>query len=141
VDLTHQQLCREDTLVICSDGLSGLVRREEIASLATRHTDMAVLCGALIDSANARGGPDNITVIAAHFDGEGLPEATDAADPGYQVFPLPDQATPTEPVLAVQPPVPAPVPVPPRRSLSPFASAALIFLLLAAVALVIALVR
>ena len=31
VDLTHQTLRRGDTLVICSDGLSGQVRREEIA--------------------------------------------------------------------------------------------------------------
>ena len=31
VDLTHQTLRRGDTLIICSDGLSGLVRREEFA--------------------------------------------------------------------------------------------------------------
>ena len=31
VDLTHQTLRRGDTLIICSDGLSGLVRREEFS--------------------------------------------------------------------------------------------------------------
>ena len=36
VDLTHQPLRRGDTLVICSDGLSSLVRREEIGDLLRR---------------------------------------------------------------------------------------------------------
>ncbi len=35
VDLTHQSLRRGDTLIICSDGLSGLVRREEFAEQVT----------------------------------------------------------------------------------------------------------
>jgi hypothetical protein len=41
----------------------------------------------LIDLANERGGPDNITVVAAHFEGEGLPEA---ADDGYEIHHLPE---------------------------------------------------
>ena len=40
---------------------------------ATAPSSLA-LCAALIDLANDRGGPDNITVVAAHFEGEGLPE-------------------------------------------------------------------
>src|SRR3954454_4996074 len=75
VDLTHQPVRRGDTLILCSDGLSGLVRREEFAGLAQQHRDPQALCAALIDLANARGGPDNITVITARFEGEGLPEA------------------------------------------------------------------
>ena len=65
VDLTHQNLRRGDTLIICSDGLSGVVKREEFADLAAEHPDLSELCSALIDLANARGGPDNITVVAA----------------------------------------------------------------------------
>ena len=34
----------------------------------------------MIDLANARGGPDNITVVTARFDGEGLPEADGVDD-------------------------------------------------------------
>jgi PPM family protein phosphatase len=90
VDLTHQMLRRGDTLIICSDGLSGLVRREEFAEQVTEHPDLASLCSALIDLANERGGPDNITVVAAHFAGAGLPEASDAEGVGYQVFDLPE---------------------------------------------------
>src|SRR4029453_16061554 len=63
VDVTHQTLRRGDTLVICSDGLSSQVRREEIGELIETSNGLADLCDALIDLANGRGGPDNITVV------------------------------------------------------------------------------
>jgi serine/threonine protein phosphatase PrpC len=89
VDLTYQSIRRGDTLILCSDGLSGLVRREEFASLARKHRDPAALCAALIDLANSRGGPDNITVVTARFDGEGLPEPNGAEGVGYQAYQIP----------------------------------------------------
>jgi hypothetical protein len=73
-------------LILCSDGLSGLVRKEEFAQIAGQHTDLSALCSALIDLANARGGPDNITVVAARFEGEGLPEANGTEGMGHQAF-------------------------------------------------------
>jgi PPM family protein phosphatase len=95
VDLTHQSLRRGDTLIVCSDGLSGLVRREEFAELAREHTDLPALCSALIDLANGRGGPDNITVVTARFEGAGLPEADEADGVGYSTYQLPpDTAEP-----------------------------------------------
>src|SRR3954468_10839103 len=86
VDLTHQPVRRGDTLILCSDGLSGLVRREEFADLAQQHRDPQALCAALIDLANERGGPDNITVITARFEGEGLAEAAGEDGVGYQSY-------------------------------------------------------
>ena len=86
VDLTHQPVRRGDTLILCSDGLSGLVRREEFAALAQQHRDPQALCAALIDLANERGGPDNITVITARFEGDGLPEAAREDGVGYQSY-------------------------------------------------------
>ena len=90
VDLTHQRIRRGDTLVLCSDGLSGQVSREEIARYASEETDLVALCKRLIDRANDTGGPDNITVIAARFDGDALPTETDEHAVGHRVFPLPD---------------------------------------------------
>jgi protein phosphatase len=90
VDLSHQVLRRGDVLLICSDGLSGLVKREEFARMVADHPDLPELCSALIDLANERGGPDNITVVAARFEGEGLPEPAPAEDVGYQEYELPD---------------------------------------------------
>ena len=51
-----------DTFLLCSDGLTGVVTDEEIGSvLANMSPDEAVKV--LVDLANLRGGPDNITVI------------------------------------------------------------------------------
>jgi PPM family protein phosphatase len=109
VDLSRQVLRRGDTLLICSDGLSGLVKREEFADMVAAHDDLPSLCTALIDLANERGGPDNITVVAVRFDGEGLPEPDAAEDVGYHVYQVPGsdpEDTLGEPV--VQPPVALP---------------------------------
>lgn len=88
VDLTHQRVRRGDTLIICSDGLSGLVRGDEIAALAGEERDVERLCHRLIALANERGGPDNITVIAARFEGDGLLPSTDRDTVGHSPFPL-----------------------------------------------------
>lgn len=88
VDLTHQQVRKGDVLVLCSDGLSGQVKADEIAYLAQSESDVSGMCRLLVERANARGGPDNITVIAVRFDGEAL-SATEASDTfGYSVYPL-----------------------------------------------------
>jgi serine/threonine protein phosphatase PrpC len=96
VDLTYQSIRRSDTLILCSDGLSGLVRREEFAALARQYSDPPALCSALIDLANSRGGPDNITVVTALFEGEGLPEPDGAEGVGYQTYQLPQASPPGE---------------------------------------------
>jgi protein phosphatase len=86
IDLTHQQVRRGDVLILCSDGLSGLVRDEQIAEVVSEARDMCEVCDRLIAAANGNGGPDNITVVAARFGGEGLPEASDADAVGHQRF-------------------------------------------------------
>jgi protein phosphatase len=93
VDLTHQPIRRGDTLILCSDGLSSLVRREEFAQLAREHQDLPGLCTALIDLANARGGPDNITAVVAHFEGEGLDEADGTEGVGHRAYQLSQTTT------------------------------------------------
>jgi PPM family protein phosphatase len=110
VDLTHQEVRRGDVLVLCSDGLSGQVKREEIGTIVTREPGLEAAASRLIALANERGGPDNITVILARFDGEGLRPASTDEPVGYQVYPLIDPETSTEPVPVYRgsrPPVPA----------------------------------
>jgi protein phosphatase len=87
IDLTHQQLRRGDLLVLCSDGLSGQVKADEIARVVSEEPDLTAACKRLIDRANDAGGPDNITVIVARFEGDGLlpPHADDNV--GHRVFP------------------------------------------------------
>jgi PPM family protein phosphatase len=111
VDLTHQEVRRGDVLVLCSDGLSGQVKKDEIAQIVSTTPDLSAACDTLIALANERGGPDNITVVIARFDGDGLRSSNPglAEDVGHQVYPLIDTETSTEPVPVYKgsrPPVP-----------------------------------
>ncbi|HEY6061536.1 MAG TPA: Stp1/IreP family PP2C-type Ser/Thr phosphatase [Gemmatimonadales bacterium] len=110
VDLTHQEIRRGDTVVLCSDGLSGQVKKEEIARLVSETRDLTAVCDRLVALANERGGPDNITVVVARLDGDGLRAAASAEEVGHQVFPLIDTEASTDPVPVYRgskPPVPA----------------------------------
>lgn len=55
-----------DVFVLCSDGLSGPVADFEIGVIA-RHLPPEQVCQRLIDLANLRGGPDNITVVVVRI--------------------------------------------------------------------------
>ncbi len=140
VDLSRQKLRRGDTLILCSDGLSGVVRRDELSQVAAESSDLPSLCSALINLANERGGPDNVTVVAARFEGDGLsgPDAADGA--GYEVYNLGDQDT-TEPVPAPpRPRAPRPQIVEPEIAPAPAAPGAHVgnglLILAAAIALI-----
>jgi serine/threonine protein phosphatase PrpC len=67
-----------DRFVLCSDGLSGVVEDEEIAAVVQSQSPSSAV-DTLIEMANERGGPDNITVqvLAVPADATaGDPEAT-----------------------------------------------------------------
>jgi PPM family protein phosphatase len=91
VDLTYVKLKRGDFLMMCSDGLSGMVRDGEIRETMARLDDPVEACRILIEDANTAGGHDNITVIAAVFEGEGLaePDEGDVKGLKYQKYALP----------------------------------------------------
>jgi serine/threonine protein phosphatase PrpC len=96
IDLTFQQVRRGDTLVLCTDGLSGLIGRDEIAEVITEMPNLVDACRELIDRANEGGGPDNITVVAARFEGDGLSDAHAGDAVGHKVFAIPGHS-PTGP--------------------------------------------
>jgi protein phosphatase len=110
VDLTHQPLRQGDVIVVCSDGLSGQVKRDEIATVVSAPGKGLVEASAeLIDLANSRGGPDNITVIVARLSGDGLEDPRDGDRVGYQAYHLLDGESTTEPVpIYTGSPPPAP---------------------------------
>ncbi len=68
------RLRRGDILLLCSDGLSGKLRSEDIQNIVADNQDLAKACDELIAEANNRGGEDNITVILARFNGDDLEE-------------------------------------------------------------------
>ncbi len=70
------RLRRGDILLLCSDGLSGKLRAEDMSSIVEESDgDLAAACSALVAEANNRGGEDNITVVLARFTGDDLEEA------------------------------------------------------------------
>ena len=90
VDLTFLRLRRGDRVMLCSDGLSGLVHAELIQDVMADEDDLETMTHRLIEMANAGGGHDNITCIIAEFGGDGLPTAeTDAPPATYMQYPLP----------------------------------------------------
>ena len=100
VDLTSQQVRRGDTLILCSDGMSGQMRTPDIARIVNEDPDLMATCRKLIDLANENGGPDNITVIAARFEGAGLLPPSPEEAPAHQVYAGESEARATVPVTA-----------------------------------------
>ena len=62
VDGLHVRLEDGDVLLLCSDGLTGVVDDLTIGRLLAEHGPQSAV-DALVDAANAAGGPDNITVL------------------------------------------------------------------------------
>ncbi|MBM3790364.1 MAG: serine/threonine-protein phosphatase [Acidobacteria bacterium] len=56
-----------DILLLCSDGLHAQMSNDEIFDVVTGSRGPDNACAALVDLANQRGGPDNITVVLVHF--------------------------------------------------------------------------
>lgn len=97
VDLTYVELRRGDRLMLCSDGLSGMVRFDEIREVL-RTADPLEACKRLTDMANEAGGHDNITVVIATFDGPGLrPASPDDDELRYRKYVLPEPRSEAEP--------------------------------------------
>jgi serine/threonine protein phosphatase PrpC len=74
VQLSKVELRRDDRVLLCSDGLVGVVSDEEIAAVLGSIDDPVEAARILIEMANGAGGPDNITVIVAHVEGPALAE-------------------------------------------------------------------
>jgi protein phosphatase len=56
-----------DTLLLCTDGLTKCVPDAPLVEVLSRGQNAEETCRQLVDEANAAGGPDNITVVVAHF--------------------------------------------------------------------------
>jgi protein phosphatase len=69
-----------DVFLLCSDGLSGQVTDHEIGAVASA-LPPAEACRLLVDLANLRGGPDNVTVL--------IVRVADAADPNRAALTAP----------------------------------------------------
>jgi serine/threonine protein phosphatase PrpC len=84
-----------DTLLLCSDGLSGMVPDQDIESVLASEADPQTACDRLVDLANANGGADNVTAIVVRH-GEVHPAAAPSrhAAPALAVDSISVQPTP-----------------------------------------------
>ena len=67
LEIAHQSelLHPGDTLMLCTDGLSGVVNNRDLEEELRKGGQPEEVCNRLVDLANRRGGPDNITVLLA----------------------------------------------------------------------------
>ena len=62
VDVADLEVQSNDRLLLCSDGLHGVVPPDKLAAILGQNASLEDTCRTLIDVANQAGGPDNITV-------------------------------------------------------------------------------
>src|SRR3954447_20302248 len=83
VDVYPVELTPGDRLLLCSDGLTGMVQPDDIAAVLRRESDPTRAAAQLVDAANAAGGEDNITVVVVAVTDEAplreIPEPIEAA--------------------------------------------------------------
>ena len=99
--LSTVALRRGDRVVVCTDGLTGVVADDELLAVLDGTPDVDEASRKLVEMARAAGGPDNITVVAAAFDGDALPAPGPGDALAYKRWYL-DEAEP--------PPAPPPLP-------------------------------
>jgi serine/threonine protein phosphatase PrpC len=81
VDTKYWPILRGDVLLLCSDGLSGMVKDVRIKEILTSvGDDVRRAAEELVAEANKNGGRDNVTAIVARFDGDGLRPPMESAE-------------------------------------------------------------
>ncbi|MCB9639763.1 MAG: Stp1/IreP family PP2C-type Ser/Thr phosphatase [Myxococcales bacterium] len=69
VDICREELQGGDIFLLCSDGLSGLVKDEDMLNIVLENeSDLEEAAKQLINAANKNGGNDNITVVLARVE-------------------------------------------------------------------------
>ena len=70
LDVTEHRVETGDVYLMCSDGLSDMVRDQSIADIMLGDATLAQKATQLVAVANAAGGRDNISVVLTHAKGE-----------------------------------------------------------------------
>lgn len=77
-------LCHGDRILICSDGLSGMVSDEDIARVVAGAKDLELAADELVRLALEGGGRDNVTLVLCEFTGKSL-ALESPSEPEYQL--------------------------------------------------------
>jgi serine/threonine protein phosphatase PrpC len=114
VDVYSVPLEAGDRLLLCSDGLTTMLRSDDIAGLLRREADPTRAANLLVDAANAAGGEDNITTIVIDVEEDGIDPlapapvaaAATTAQPVVPATDAPDAAGPETRAPAAAEPTP-----------------------------------
>jgi protein phosphatase len=68
-DIQTHQIPQGGSILLCSDGLWGVVSENEINRVVNTIQDPSLACSKLVEMANKAGGPDNISVIIVRIAG------------------------------------------------------------------------
>jgi protein phosphatase len=116
LDVHTHQARSGDVFLLCSDGLTSMVREDRVHEIAAGADSLQAMVDALVDEANRAGGRDNITVVAFRVGGD-QPDTDVSDDTVMNLGALDGEGpTPAEGVpAAMLPPRPAAPERPERR--------------------------
>ena len=67
IDIVEQELQPGDVVLLCSDGLHGMIHDDVILSLLHPIDSLAAAAQSLVDAANEAGGKDNVSVVLVRY--------------------------------------------------------------------------
>jgi len=67
VDYSNKQLEAEDWIILCTDGLSEVVKPDELGPTVAQHTVPKEACDELLQMVLDRNAPDNVTIVAVQY--------------------------------------------------------------------------
>jgi protein phosphatase len=68
-DVQTHQVPKSGHMMLCSDGLWGVVPEPDLYRCIASEADPAIACQHMVEAANKNGGPDNISVVLVKFQG------------------------------------------------------------------------
>jgi serine/threonine protein phosphatase PrpC len=96
VDEDTLELRPGDRLLLCSDGLTGMIDDDQIREVLGANEDPQAACDALVDAANEAGGQDNVTAVVIDvLDGGAVEPATTAPSEQKTTAPRATAETPS----------------------------------------------
>ena len=72
-DVQHLTIVDQDVLLLCTDGLTDMLKDADISAILSAGAAASDLCNALVEGALVNGGKDNVTVIVARYAVDLLP--------------------------------------------------------------------
>lgn len=92
IDIYTTQLRTGDRILICSDGLTSMIRPEQTSRILQLEDDPGHAAESLVDAANDAGGEDNITAVVIDvLDGAAEVEPSEVEPPVQKATPVPVQ--------------------------------------------------